>query len=162
MTSNAPTRTEAEIGSVPLDAVIVAEQVIWLRKDVPTTPMHVLKLTFLAHGWSLGIRNQALIYDSVEAWQYGPVIPRIYHRYKSFGGDPITTIPVDHTDDLSPDQESLLEEVLDAYAEYSALQLSNITHQPQTPWATVVREYGVGAIIPNDLIRDYYHGLSKR
>ena len=67
----------------------VAEQILWLRQDVPTTPMHVLKLAYLCHGWMLGVFGRGLIAEPAEAWRYGPVIPTVYHTYKSFRGEPI-------------------------------------------------------------------------
>ena len=142
-------------------AIQVAEQILWLRREIDTTPMHLLKLTFLAHGWMLGLNGKALVYDAVEAWRYGPVIPNIYHRYKSFGGDAVTAEPIDGTDRFSDSQQSLIEEVVEAYRSYTAFDLSDITHRPGTPWDLVYRTYGEGAIIPNELIRDYYRERAK-
>lgn len=142
-------------------ATLVAEQILWLRRELETTPMHLLKLTYLSHGWTLGLTGRALVYNAVEAWRYGPVIPSIYHRYKSFGGDPVTAVPIDRTDRFSDAQQSLIEEVVEAYGSYSALDLSDITHRSGTPWAVVYETYGEGAIIPNELIRDYYRELAK-
>ena len=39
----------------------VAEQILWLRKVQPTTPMHVIKLVYLCHGWMLGNFDRGLI-----------------------------------------------------------------------------------------------------
>ena len=136
---------------------VVAEQILWLRNDGPTTPMHVIKLVYLCHGWMLGIHDQCLITEAAEAWQYGPVVPSVYHRYKSFRGDAITGVHKDHSSELNRDQCTLIADVLDAYRGYDALALSAITHQPDTPWAKVYEDgRGAGAIIPNELIRDHY------
>ena len=62
----------------------VAEQVLWLREGQETTPMHVIKPTYLCHGWMPGIHARSLLSEPVEARRYGPVVPSIYHRYKSF------------------------------------------------------------------------------
>lgn len=83
------------------------------------------------------------------------------HRYKSFGGEPVTAVPIDRTDKFSDAQQGLIEEVVEAYRNYTALDLSEITHRSGTPWAFVYRTYGEGAIIPNELIRDYYHELAQ-
>ena len=134
----------------------VADQVLWLRRKIETTPMHVLKLVYLAHGWMLGFTDRALIYEPVEAWTYGPVVPSIYHRYKSFGGDPITGERIDQSERFDTDQLETIELVVEAYKDYTALELSNITHQKDTPWDIIRRESGTGTIIPNELIRDFY------
>ena len=93
----------------------VAEQILWLRQDVPTTPMHVLKLAYLSHGWMLGVFGRGLIAEPAEAWRYGPVVPTVYRTYKSFRGDPIATPLADKSADLDEDQNELLGEVLRAY-----------------------------------------------
>ncbi|MCY4000360.1 MAG: DUF4065 domain-containing protein, partial [Bacteroidetes bacterium] len=53
------------------------------------TPMQLIKLSYIAHGWTLGISGEPLFNDTVEAWRYGPVVPDIYHTYKEFGHSPI-------------------------------------------------------------------------
>ena len=135
----------------------VAEQVLWLRRDIDTTPMHVIKLVYLCHGWMLGICDRPLIVEPAEAWRYGPVVPTVYHAYKSFGGEPIETVPADRSDQFDEEQTGLMDAVLDAYRDHTAWALSAITHQPGTPWHRVYRGgWGEGAIIPNKLIRRHY------
>ncbi len=145
----------------PVSPTLVAEQILWLRRDVETTPMHVLKLVYLAHGWMLGVTGEALIYEAVEAWTYGPVVPSTYHRYKAFGGDQITVERFDQSEKFDAEQRELVALVLDAYSNYTALQLSSITHQKDTPWDITCRKYGIGTIIPNELIRDHYRRLAE-
>ena len=70
----------------PVDARTVAEAVLWIRRDVQTTPMHIIKLVYLSHGWMLGLHDTPLLWEPVEAWQYGPVVPSVYHLYKGWGG----------------------------------------------------------------------------
>jgi len=36
------------------------------------TPMQLIKLVYIAHGWTLGLYDQPLIGEQVEAWTYGP------------------------------------------------------------------------------------------
>lgn len=140
---------------------LVAEQVLWFRRDTTSTPMHVLKLVYLCHGWMLGIFDKSLIYEPVEAWTYGPVIPSVYHRYKSFGGDNITAEPIERSGSFSSEQMEIIEGVASAYQHHSALSLSNITHQRGTPWDITTRKYGVGTIIPNELIMNHCRNLSE-
>ena len=56
----------------------------------PPTPMQLLKLVYIAHGWNLAINDRPLINDRVEAWRYGPVIPKIYQDLKQWGNTPVT------------------------------------------------------------------------
>ena len=141
---------------------VVAEQILWLRRAVESTPMHVLKLVYISHGWMLGLYGRSLINEPAEAWRYGPVVPSIYYRYRSFRGDPITTEPVDRSAEFDDEQRDVIQQVHSIYGTFTAMQLSALTHKPDTPWDTTRRQYGIGAIIPNELIESYYRALSEQ
>ncbi len=119
-----------------------AEHILELRKDqsIETMPMHILKLVYLCHGWMLGNTNEELIDEPVEAWQYGPVVPSIYHTYKSFGGDDIDIVIRDVSQKFGDYQKKLIERVVDAYKGHSALSLSSITHENGSPWHQVFKD----------------------
>ena len=55
------------------------------------TPMQLLKLVYIAHGWSLGLYGLPLVRDEIQAWQYGPVIPNLYNRIRNYRSLPILT-----------------------------------------------------------------------
>ena len=136
---------------------IVSDQILWLRRDRQmTTPMHVLKLVYLCHGWLLGSSNRILIYEPVEAWRYGPVVPSVYHVYKQFGGGNIDIEHVDRSSEFDQDQLEVFSFVDEVYGHLNAVQLSALTHRPGTPWDVTVRHYGYGHSIPNTLIRDHF------
>ena len=135
---------------------VVAQQLLWVRRGVSTTPMHLIKLIYICHGWMLGLHDDVLLYEPVEAWRYGPVVPSVYHRYKTFRAAPIDIRAVDQDGRLSTQECALIDFVNDSYSDLDALQLSSLTHEPGTPWHKTVRAHGVGAIIPNALIKEYY------
>ena len=74
-------------------ALLVADYLI-ARGGGMLTPLHVNKLTYISHGYTLAIRSVPLIHDRIEAWQYGPVIPAIYHTLSRYGdaGDPAVVL----------------------------------------------------------------------
>jgi uncharacterized phage-associated protein len=146
---------------VPQDARRVAEYILWLARDAAMTPMRLLKLAYISHGWMLAIYDKPLFQDTAEAWRYGPVIPSIYHAYKKFGGGTITDVPDAEPKGFSPEERDLMSGVWDAYKKYSALQLSALTHQPETPWAITRTLSGAGAPISNDLIKEHYRVLAQ-
>jgi uncharacterized phage-associated protein len=129
------------------------------------TPMKLIKLVYLAHGWCLGLEGTPLIDESVVAWQFGPVVESLYQEFKRFGNEQITTFADDHEramEALGQDKISLaiLERVWEVYGGYSAVQLSNLTHKPGSPWDIAWnKEQGKNSrnhCIQNTLIRDYY------
>jgi len=95
------------------------------------TNLKLQKLLYYAQGWFLAFYNEPLFSEDLQAWVHGPVQPEVYHRFKRFKWDPITTLtrrPV-----LPKEIEDLLEEVLVNYGKESAFDLMRRTHQ-EPPW----------------------------
>jgi len=44
---------------------------------IAVTPMQLVKLVYIAHGWHLGLHHSQLLTESIQAWKYGPVIPSV-------------------------------------------------------------------------------------
>lgn len=132
------------------------------RNDL--TPMKLLKLVYIAHGWSLGINNRPLFLEEVQAWKFGPVIPELYDQVKQYRSSPIEhELPEsscgNHFDE---DDQALIDQVWAKYGQHDGIRLSAITHQPGTPWDTTWDRRGFhGLIIPTPLIRDHYHQLAR-
>lgn len=158
--------------SPPYDANTVANYFIEKADESQRlTPMKLLKLVYFAHGWHLAIYDQPLIRDPVEAWEYGPVIPSLYHALKRYGsrrilefletGDEPRTVP-----ESDKRTRRLLDAVWSAYSRYSALRLSDITHMPGTPWYQVYERYDGrvphGVDISPELIGDYFRRISDK
>lgn len=109
------------------------------------TPMKLQKLVYYAHGWHVGFTGKTLIDESVEAWQYGPVIPSLYHEFKKYGSSPIKSKATDldtscfeFVDVKSPQEEPIkkfLASVWKSYGKYPGTKLSEMTHAEGSPWA---------------------------
>ncbi len=127
-------------------------------RDNKITPMKLVKLVYISHGWYLGITDNALIDQNPEAWQYGPVIPSVYHFYKTCGSSSIDPDKYNYSDSELPEKiKSLLRKIWQVYNEYSALQLSDMTHRVGSPWyQTVHNRLNYTQQIHDNLIRDYY------
>ena len=126
------------------------------------TLLKLMKITYIAHGWMLGIHEKSLFSEDVEAWKYGPVIPELYRETKQFGRSPVTHLPDEYDFEPNEDEESIIKQVFDNYSAFTAGQLVELTHRKGTPWHIVkkTRGYGPGTIIPVDLIQKYYWELS--
>lgn len=130
------------------------------------TPMRLVKLVYISHGWYLGLTNNPLIDENPEAWQYGPVIPSVYHHYKSFKSSPIKNALQFNNpcDEISEEDQRFLRSVWEAYKNYSALDLSAMTHQVNTPWFITWHNLSQNKFtlginnkqISDNLIRDHY------
>lgn len=127
------------------------------------TPMRVLKLVYISHGWHLALFDEELINEGVQAWKYGPVVPSVYEEFKSFGRNTITKMGTEGgTTPMVEDTqtERFLDTIWERYLKFNGLQLSELTHQPNTPWDITWNINGgcdmQGAIIANDLIKTHY------
>ena len=140
----------------PVDPSYVSERLLHGASAMGRvlTPMQVLKLVYISHGWMLGLLDQPLVAEAIEAWRYGPVVRSIYRRYRKYRGSPIADQGAPHDGRLHPQQRDLIDQVLNGYGQYSGIELSRLTHQPDTPWA-IAWQSGM-SIIPNELIRDHY------
>jgi uncharacterized phage-associated protein len=139
------------------------------EKDrIPISPMKLQKLIYFAHGWCLAITGQPLIEESIEAWRYGPVISNIYYWFRKFGANPIQLDEID-TDvedwqrlaKMKRDQETveLLTRVWDVYKGYDALELSEMTHLPTSPWELArekISDLKFNVTIDDEQIKKYF------
>ena len=128
------------------------------------TPMQLIKLTYIAHGFSLAILKGPLIDENVEAWRYGPVIPSLYRRLKKYGSRGVSEILPPaffglKTQTLEGDDERLVDLVFEKYGTLSGPQLSHLTHREGTPWQQNYHPNEMGTEIDDQLIRAHYKQL---
>ena len=125
------------------------------------TPMQLLKLVYIAHGWMLALYNRPLIREEVQAWQYGPVIPILYRAVRRYRSGPVQRIDGVSSDEvLDEDEKSIVQQVYEIYGDLSGPALSRMTHAKDTPWAQVYEPGSFGLVISNDLIEARYESLA--
>ena len=163
----------------PFDARAVANYFLELADNEGQTldPMKIQKLVYLAHGWSLALLGKPLITDKVEAWQYGPVIRSLYSAFADCGSGPIThpaLVRADGSFMLGParldgigspwnaDIKGLLDEVWRVYGSYTGIQLSNYTHQEDSPWARTWQPGVKSLVISDETIKKYFDQLKAQ
>ena len=128
------------------------------------TIMQLLKLVYIAHGWSLALLSAPLVSEEPEAWQHGPVFPAVYRAFRKFGSGAITAKATNGFGQvveaaLSTEQRDVVRSVVESYGRMHAFSLSNITHQAGSPWASTYRP-GMSARIPNGVIAAHYQQLA--
>ena len=99
--------------------------------------------------------------DEIQAWEYGPLIPEVYHTYKICGDRRISE-PTYHVDEnkLSSDELTLITDVYLTYGKYTSVALMNKTHEPGSPW-DVVYKNRANKPITLDLIKNYFSGRNE-
>jgi len=142
------------------------------NSNLPVTQMHLQKLLYIAHGWNLAIHNKALVEDPFEAWEYGPVVRKLYDAVRRYGRSSIskllrwgddTDFPFDDGGiaraNLTNEERAIVDKVWATYGHLEAFKLSALTHADRSPWA---RTYvpGKNRPIENNLIQDYFVELA--
>lgn len=146
----------------------VAEWFLWKSETDgrSITNLKVQKLVYYAQAWHLALVIEPLFQDEIEAWVHGPVVPDLYFKYRSYGWNPIATIPADSPfTDAEADIVDHLEDVWSVYGGYDARYLEALTHK-EPPWQ-IARE-GIddrdrsSAVITHESMRQYYQSVLKR
>ncbi len=121
-------------------------------------PMKLLKLTYIAQGYYLGLCKRPLFHNEIQAWKYGPVIPDLYEMIKVYNKKPVDIEIIDlHTSkNLETFDEDFLRVIWDSYKEYTGLQLSDKTHEEGSPWYEVFSDNVLDTVMSNEMIKDYY------
>ncbi len=130
------------------------------------TPMQLIKLVYIAHGWTLALMNRPLFDERVQAWQHGPVIPSLYHEFKHFGSNPVDEMAMNLDFDgqlyypkinaTETVAKKVLNKVWDVYKGYSGTQLRALCHQTGSPWQGCYKVGQRNIEIDPEAIRHHY------
>ena len=165
---------------MPFPAAAVANEFLTIAKaqNKDLTPLKLQKLVYFAHGWYLALTGEPLILETIQAWQYGPVIPALYREFRDYGNGTIGTpavrsefkggrftMFVPQLDTYGQKKEEVdrarqvIGKVWEIYGGFSSIRLSNATHVPGGPWERVYKEGSKSIPIPNEEIRKYFTEL---
>lgn len=106
-------------------------------QEEPMTNLRVLKFLYFAQAWHLAQTGKPLFSEEIEAWDFGPVVPCVYHAYKVFKKEPIVLPQEFEYSQIKPETQSFLMDVFRMYSKYTTAALVNITHRTTEPWYTV-------------------------
>lgn len=127
------------------------------------------KLLYFVQGFFLALDDEPCFSNRIEAWDFGPVVPDVYHEFKIFGSNSIPPIKtyfkfnnnfwdsetIEFNDAIINDPDKYkIDAVLDIFKNYSTTQLVSISHQ-QSPWRNVY-DASKNVLITNDSIRDFF------
>jgi len=127
------------------------------------TNLQLQKMLYMADMNYVGKLGERLLDEDFEAWDYGPVLPSLYHHCKAFGSKNLPDI-FWNAEDIEGTSES---EILDAawknLKKQPPFKLVSITHSSSGAW---VQKYVPGAkqinISTQDMIDEYQRRRAKR
>ena len=164
MTTENALSVASDVADRPYDSRRIANYFIRLVKSKlgkGPSITQVIKLVYMAHGWTLALRGQPLINEQAEAWSYGPVLPTVYYAFRRFGTDNLRSIDI-YGDELDDDTRALLDRVYEMYGQLSAKDLSRLTHIDGGPWHQYYRGKDEYSPIPDDVIAAHYQDKWRR
>lgn len=126
------------------------------------------KMLYFVQAAFLTQLNRACFTDAIEAWEFGPVVPSVYRKYKIFGANSIpmralsknnfislfSYSPNEKQQSILTEDVSLIHKVVDSLGKYPASKLVELTHA-QSPWITSYVKH-CNNEIPNESILAYF------
>ena len=149
------------------DALEVSRHIINYSNDAGygITNLKLQKLLYFVQAYFFIKKGKPCFRDSIEAWNFGPIVPSVYREYKRYGGfyvfsvetyiDSLTLKRKKFEDNvISVEDKKLIDEVIDTFAEYSNSRLTDLVHG-QTPWQEAYRS-DHGRVISANAMREYF------
>ena len=127
-----------------------------IKKEKPLTLMQALKLTYIAQGFHLSLLEKPFFDEEIEAWKYGPVVKILYEHLSGIrDGNYMIKDEQPCKYGFREKQLNILNVVFSKYARLGAWDLSELTHQKDTPWDITYRKKP-DSVIKLDLVKEHF------
>lgn len=138
-------------------AIDVAKYIIWYckQKGYSISNLKLQKILYFVQAAFLVDCGRPCFTEQIEAWDFGPVVPEVYHYFKIFGSADIPEFAgINSEAAIIRSDREVINEMVDQCGKYSASLLVEITHN-QNPWREAYRK-GYNNPIRNESIRAYF------
>ena len=122
------------------------------------TNLQIQKMLYIIHMIFLGKHNGiSLIQENFEAWDYGPVIPNLYQKLRSFGSDKVEDVFREKTlNDVNDARNNFLKNGAQELSGQRVGFLVSYTHRENGAWGKYYSPH-TKLIIPTEAILDEYN-----
>jgi uncharacterized phage-associated protein len=151
---------------LPYTAENVAKYLIYLasqgfvgdnKEREGITNLKLQKVLYFAQAYYLAKIGKPLFRENIEAWEYGPVVPEVYRKFRSNKSNPI--ICKEDESSLSDEDKETLKKVWGTFGGYSASKLVDIAHA-HIPWQEASKS--TSKVISHKAIKEYYAPLLNK
>ncbi|MDR1104784.1 MAG: DUF4065 domain-containing protein [Treponema sp.] len=126
----------------------------YIIKSLPVDNLKLQKLLYYSQAVHLTLNDRAPLFpEPIEAWDYGPVVPSVYHEYKSYGFDILP--PADEPVNLGLNEIRAVDMALACFGEMSGPELINYTHG-EPPWKDAYRPGRPSRVITLDSMYRFF------
>ena len=157
----------------------VANEFLKRAADHGLTQLQLQKLVYISHGWALAYRGMPLTASEPEAWDRGPVYPELRNKINHVGsrsvtsqihendGNPFAVLASEKRGDVITGnfdqiETQIIDLVWGRYGHLHGFTLSDLTHEPGTPWYNAYYTRGRNSAISNEEIQKHYSELAIR
>jgi uncharacterized phage-associated protein len=126
----------------------------YIIKSLAVDNLKLQKLLYYSQAVYLVLHDkEPLFMEDIEAWDYGPVIPPVYHEYKQYGFETIP--PTEEQSALDFEQMRAVDMTLACFGVLSGPALINQTHY-EDPWKNAYHPGRPSGIITVEAIYDFF------
>lgn len=149
------------------EAMDIANYVVWKynRNDQFISALYLQKLLYFIQAQFLVMKNVSCFKEDIVAWNFGPVVEDVYHKYRFFLGSHIPLLnngkvfygpfyEPGEVIDIERENRVLIDVILEDTYGYSATALLKII-QNQTPWLETYHR-SKSKVISRGLIKSYF------
>lgn len=144
--------------TVKYDSLTFAKALVHMAQmeDRGLNMSQIQAILYIAYGVWMVEHDERLFEEHPQAWQYGPVFPRVYSKLKKGMTD--TQVQYLKLKEDSPERLSFLERCFRRYAWTSACDLAAPHKAKGTPWSQTRKENPESptARIPDSLVKEWF------
>ncbi|MBQ8161809.1 MAG: DUF4065 domain-containing protein [Clostridia bacterium] len=123
----------AKLMDVSAFFIALAQDMAELQMGDAMTNLRLQTLLYYAQGWSLARHGEPLFEESIEAWEYGPVVPVCHGWYRGFGHG-FLTAQMPPKEAFTADEYELLTDTFAKLSRFSTSHLLAMTRKAGSPW----------------------------
>ncbi len=138
------------------DSMLVAKYVIdyCTKTGNPISNLQLQKiLYYIQLNFYRNFKKPCFEENSFEAWEYGPVVPKVYRLFCSYGAAKICNVYSELGQLFINVEKELCEKVINTCVNMDVWDLVQRSHKEGSPWKQVYRDRH--ELIPENLMRDY-------
>lgn len=133
------------------------------------TPLMLQKLLYYIQGTYSALYGKPIFTEDCRAWVHGPVFVEVYELFKEFKYNPIDdarfAILEGREDELTTDERSAIDLVLNTFGMYGGKTLERITHK-EKPWIDARKGYDDSIhsqeLLTKESIKEYFCEVDRK
>lgn len=119
----------------------------------PISNLQLQKILYYVQRENLRKTGQPLFENPIEAWQFGPVVPKVYYSFCGFGAMPITS-QYKSQETMKQEDKTCINAIVETKRSLNPWDLVEETHKKGGAWDCTYKDgKGNRSIIPNALIK---------